>query len=282
MYMTLNAPAIGIKGKTLLETVDLARGAGFAGVDFNIAEAKAYVDANSVAALHDLFGDIRPAQWGLPVIGEQTEWEIDLKSLEASAKLSHELKCTRVATWVPSWSDTRDLGENIEFHVARLRPAAQVLADHGCKLGLEFLGPKTLLNGHPYAFIHTMDAMLNMGREIGNCGLLLDAWHLYTSGGSLSELNALSAEDIVHVHINDAPAGVLIEDQIDTVRCLPMETGIIDLVGFMKALAAIGYDGPVVTEPFNAALNDLASNDPMSAAISVSEAMKKLWHASGI
>ncbi len=282
MYMTLNAPAIGINDKTLPEIIDLARGAGFAGVDFNIAEAKTFADANSIAALRDVFGDIRPAQWGLPVIGEQTEWEIDLKALEVFAKLSHEIGCTRVATWVPSWSDTRDLDANIDFHIARFRPAAQVLADQGCALALEFLGPKTLLDGHPYRFIRTMGPMLDMCQEIGNCGLLLDAWHLYTSGGTIADLSALKPEDIVHVHINDAPAGVSIDEQIDTVRCLPMETGVIDLVGFIKELASLGYDGPVVTEPFNAKLNDLASQDPMAAATSVATSMKKLWHASGL
>lgn len=282
MYMTLNAPAIGIKEKSLSEIIDLARGAGFAGVDFNIAEAKSFADTNSVAALKDLFGDIRPAQWGLPVIGEQTEWDIDLKALEAGAKLSREIGCTRVATWVPSWSDTRDLDENIDFHITRMRPVAQVLGDQGCALGLEFLGPKTLLDGHKYTFIRTMDAMLDMCREIGNAGLLLDAWHLYTSGGTTAELSALKLADVVHVHINDAPLGVSIDDQIDSVRCLPMETGVIDLVGFMKELVALGYDGPVVTEPFNAPLNDLASRDPLAAASSVSAEMKKLWQASGL
>ena len=39
-------------------------------------------------------------------------------------------------------------------------------------------------------------------------GLLLDAWHLYTSGGSVDDLDKISKSDIVNVHVNDAPRGL--------------------------------------------------------------------------
>jgi sugar phosphate isomerase/epimerase len=63
------------------------------------------------------------------------------------------------------------------------------------------------------------------------------------------------------VHVNDAPADVPIEQQVDTVRALPGETGMIDIVGFLQALQVIGYDGPVVPEPFKQDLADLPSDD---------------------
>jgi len=37
------------------------------------------------------------------------------------------------------------------------------------------------------------------------------------------------ADPKVVVHVNDAPAGIARDEQIDTVRTLPMETGVIDL-----------------------------------------------------
>lgn len=284
MYLTLNAPAIGITGKTLGEVIALARQTGFAGVDFDAREALALAGATSVAAVQSLFGDMRAAQWGLPVNGPQSEWAVDLAELAACARLARALGCRRCATWVPSWSDSRDLDENIAFHVTRLRPVAQVLADEGCALGLEFLGPKTLLDGHRFGFVRSMPAMLDIGRQIGtgNVGLLLDAWHLYTSGGTLADLATLTPADIVHVHINDAPIGVAVDELIDSARFLPMETGGIDLKGFMQGLAAIGYDGPVVTEPFNARLNDIAARDPAAAAGEVAAAMRRLWQVSGL
>jgi sugar phosphate isomerase/epimerase len=194
------------------------------------------------------------------------------------------LGCRRTATWCPSWSDTLDYAENYRWHIDRYRPIAQVLADHGCRLGIEFLGPKTLLAGHKYGFIRTMDEMLQLAAEIGtgNVGLLLDAWHLYTGGGTAADMDRLTAADVVSVHINDAPAGVPVDELPDTVRCLPMETGAIDLVAFMRKLAGLGYDGPVTTEPFNQRINDVAARDPQAAAQEVSAAMDRLWAAAGV
>ena len=63
-------------------------------------------------------------------------------------------------------------------------------------------------------------------------------------------LKALTPAQVVYVHVNDAPAGVPIDEQMDGVRALPGETGVIDIAGFLKALQGIGYDGPVTPEPF--------------------------------
>jgi sugar phosphate isomerase/epimerase len=276
MYKALNCNAIGIKGLTLPETIALARSTGFAGVDFDIRQARALPDAFAGTG-------IRPAQWGLPVNGPQSEWSVDLEELEACAKLAVQLGSLRCATWVPSWSDSRALAENTAFHIAQLTPVARVLEGHGISLGLEFLGPVTLFQNHAHAFIHEMGPMMDMAHQIGpNVGLLMDAWHLFTSGATLADLASLRAQDIVHVHINDAPPGVPFDKVIDTARHLPLETGVLDLPGFMRALAAMGYDGPVVTEPFNAPLNALAATDPTAAARQVSAAMDRLWDLSGL
>jgi sugar phosphate isomerase/epimerase len=111
--------------------------------------------------------------------------------------------------------------------------------------------------------------------------VLLDSWHLYTSGGTLADLERLTNEDVVVVHVNDAPAEIARDEQIDTVRMLPMETGVIDLVGFMHALRAMGYDGPVMPEPFSQRINDLAATDPDSAAREAARSMDALWGAAG-
>lgn len=279
MYKALNCNAIGIKGKTLPETIALAQATGFAGVDFDIRQVAA------LPGVRDLFAasGIRPAGWGLPVNGPQSEWAVDLTELDACARLAADLGCQRCATWVPSWSDSRDLASNTAFHIERLTPVARVLADHGVSLGLEFLGPVTLFQGHKYPFIHTMDAMMAMARQIGpNVGLLMDAWHLFTSGAALADLARLTAKDIIQVHINDAPIGVPFDRVHDQTRHLPLETGVLDLKGFMQTLTAMGYDGPVVTEPFSARLNAVAATDPTAAATEVSAAMDRLFRLSGL
>jgi sugar phosphate isomerase/epimerase len=89
--------------------------------------------------------------------------------------------------------------------------------------------------------------------EIGasNVGLVLDSWHWYHAGDSAADVRALRNEDVVAVDLNDAPADVPKDQQRDNARELPMATGVIDAGGFLEALNAIGYDGPVRAKPFN-------------------------------
>ena len=68
-------------------------------------------------------------------------------------------------------------------------------------------------------------------------------------------------QDIVLVHVNDAPKGIPVDEQLDNTRDLPGATGVIDLPGFMGALQSIGYDGPVTVEPFCKRLNDLSREE---------------------
>lgn len=287
MYKNLSTGAIGIREYPLEATIKLAAETGFAGIDFDIREAASLADARGVEAVLDMFeqNGVVPGQWGLPVAWNNEEtWEKELAELPQLAALGVELGCARTATWCPSWSDVRPYETNFAWHVARFRPIAQVLADHGCMFGIEFLGPKTLRDGHKYGFIHTLDGMMALADAIGtgNVGLLLDVWHLFTSGGSLDDLDKIAASDIVTVHVNDAPAGMAWDEMQDTVRFLPMQTGVLDLVGFMRKLEAMGYAGPVTTEPFNQELNALAAEDPRAAAQKVSDAMDKLWRKSGL
>ena len=69
---------------------------------------------------------------------------------------------------------------------------------------------------------------------------------------------------------------------MDTLNAvLPMETGVIDLVGFMRPLREMGYDGPVMPEPFSQRLNDLAATDPEAAVREAARSMDALWRAAG-
>ena len=108
------------------------------------------------------------------------------------AEAARQVGCTRASTYIFSWSDDRDFEANFSFHRERLARPAAILAEHGVRLRLEFLGPKTLRDGHPYAFIHTVKGMLELCDAVGpNVGLLLDAWHWYTAGHDPADLELL-------------------------------------------------------------------------------------------
>ena len=280
MYLALQPGALGVRG-TLLEYLALAVEAGFEGLYVNIAE----VASMKVEKVRGLFEskNLKPAAWGLPVDvrGDELAYEQGLKKLPELAAVARELGCLRTATYLLSFSDERPFEENFEYHIRRLRPVAEVLADYGSRLGLEFLGPKTIRDGHRYTFIHTVDGILELCDQIGtgNVGLLLDCWHWYTSHGTLEDLKRLRDEHVVDVHVNDAPAGIPIDEQIDQVRCMTGETGIIDLVGFLKVLDDMGYTGPVMAEPFSEKIRKMS---PSEAVRTTAEALHQAWRKAGL
>jgi sugar phosphate isomerase/epimerase len=147
----------------------------------------------------------------------------------------------------------------MELHVTRLRPVASKLAEFGCMLGLEYVGPRTLRAGHKYEFISTLSETLELIDRLGldNVGVLLDCWQWYTANETLAELDELDGAKVVYVHLNDAPVGRDVSTQIDDQRMLPGATGVIDVENFLKALQRLAFEGPVAVEPFNAELNSL-------------------------
>ncbi|MGH2409103.1 MAG: sugar phosphate isomerase/epimerase family protein, partial [Chloroflexota bacterium] len=242
-------------------------------------------DHVSVQALHDRFSasGVRPGAWGVPVDhgGEEAGYQAALRALSRVAALAQSLGTPWCATVIRPFSDERAYDANMEFQVARLRPVARILADHGCRLGLEFIGPKTLRDGHPYPFISTIDGALELGAQLGtgNVGLLLDAFHWYTSHATLADIQRLTAADIVYVHVNDAVTGRAIDEQMDLERDLPGATGLIDIAGFLRAVADTGFDGPVAVEPFSQAVMALEPDDRVRAA---GTSLAQAWAAAGL
>lgn len=280
MYPNLNCGAIGVQA-TLPQAIDYARRYGFGGIDFSITEARDLAQAQGGAGyVRDLFASagVRPGSFGFPVEFRKDEaiWAEGIAALPALAKLAVEIGCDRTATWLIPCDNERDFGANFKFHVDRLQPAARILADHGIRLGLEFIGPRTLRVSRTYRFIYTMEGMLALGAAMGtgNVGLLLDIWHLYTSYGLIKQVRELRNQDVVVVHINDAPAGLDVDEQIDNQRALPGETGVLDIGGFLDALAAIGYDGPVTPEPFSRRVREMAPEDAVAATAA---AVRSVW-----
>jgi len=287
MYTMLGPGAISLKGYPLPEAIALAKGAGFESVQFDVREAAALIDERGIEAVRALFEDaeVRPAVWGLPVAyRDDAQLDGDLAALPRLARVAIDLGTPLATAGIMPGSNDRPHDENLAWYVDRLRPIAEILAREGCVLGLEFIGPKTFRSPFAHEFISTLGGTLDLARQIGtgNVGVLLDAWHLYTSGDSVEAMAGLRASDVVAVHVNDAPPGIPVDEQMDLVRDLPMETGVIDILPFMARLAEIGYDGPVMPEPFLASLDDLASRDPVAAAKEAARTMRRLWAAAGL
>ena len=273
MFKALSPGAVGISAPTIEAAAEAARLGGFAAVEVSPKE----VVERGLEAARAALGGVAVSGFGVPFDWRKDHetWQHGLSALRAQARAMAELGCRRCSTWVLPMSDSRDFDDNRDFHVARLTPIAQILAEETIDLGLEYVGPKTLRDRGRYPFVHTMTGMLDLGQEVGpNVGLLLDSWHWYTARETIDDLRALRPEQIVYVHVNDAPAGIDVDRQEDNVRALPGETGVVDLAGFFGALRAVGYDGPVVCEPFDTALADLP--DDAARVRAVGEAMDRV------
>lgn len=284
MYTSLSTGALKISA-TFADQVRLASAGHFAGLDFSIEEVSALADQDGVEAVRAQLSaaGLRPGSWGLPLpfqMGDDAAMQAALDALPHYAEVAEALGAKRCHTWVLPFSDTLPFAANETRHIERLRPAADILAQHSIRLGLEFIGPATLRRDHAHAFVFAQDGMLALAHQIGpNVGLLLDSYHWYTSHGRVAGLKRLRAQDVVHVHLNDAPVGIPEDSQLDLVRCLPGATGVIDLISFLGVLQAMGYDGPITVEPFDASLHELTPDERVSRA---ARSLSSVMGASGV
>jgi sugar phosphate isomerase/epimerase len=261
------------------ESVELATKYGFEGLDPDAG----YLASLNDDALHHLLDDLQKRNLkfgaaGLPVEfrKDSATFNDDLKKLPAAAATLQRAGIWRVSTWVMPCSDDLTYLQNFRQHADRLRLCAQVLADHGQKLGLEYVSPRTLWRSQKHPFVHTLSEMKELLVAIGtdNLGIQLDSWHWFNAQETQQDLLTLRAQDVITVDLNDAPTGLTLDQYRDNSRELPAATGVIPVKQFLDALVQIGYDGPIQAEPFNAALRA----QPLDQACALAAAaMKKAF-----
>ena len=283
MFPNFSPRALGIE-LSFDESVKLARRFHYGGIDVSIAELQQIAAQRGISAISEQMASagLRFGAWSMPVAyaaGEDS-WRQALSELPAQAQLAASLGADRTSTPVSPISDERAWDENYRFHLERLGPIAESLAAHGIRFGLEWIGPKTLRDGARYSFIHTMEDMLQLAADLGdNVGLLVDIFHFFTSHTDVSAVRGLTNAQVVNVHVNDAVAGRSADEQMDLERALPAETGLTDVAGFLQALDAIGYDGPVTVEPFSQRVRALA---PAGAAQAAADSLALSWQLAGL
>ncbi len=220
---------------------------------------------------------------GLPVDFRRDEkiFADGVKRLPRLAAGLQRVGVTRVGTWLSPAHAELTYMANFRQHAKRLKACAAILADHGLRFGLEYVGPKTLWTAKRHSFIHSMAETKELIAEIGldNVGFVLDSWHWHTAHETADDLRTLKNRDVVACDLNDAPAGIPIDQQIDNRRELPSDTGVINLQEFLGVLLEIGYDGPVRAEPFNRTLNEM---DAQAAVAATAKAMRKSFALVGI
>jgi len=279
MFKSLMADMVGIEADPL-EIIDLAQRYGFKGVDLRLdrqAQAIERIGADRVREAMDEAG-LTPGYCSIlpgKISCDEATWQAGLARTPELAKLAEQLGYTRTATVVLPFDDELPFDDFFKLHVDRIRQSAPILADHGLSLALEYVSPITRRAGHQHPFIHDLKGLrsLYQASEQDNVGVLLDSFHWHCAGETVADIEALSAKEVVVVHVNDLIADRPVEEQIVTERALPCETGVIDLAGFMGALVKIGYDGPITAEPTNPIWK---TTETEQAASALSASMDKL------
>jgi sugar phosphate isomerase/epimerase len=200
---------------------------------------------------------------------DEARFREDFKGLKRFCQTMEKQGATRINTWIISSHDELTYNENMRQHASRLGECAKVMQDHGIKLGLEYLGMRTLLSQHRYPFIASLKECRELIDATGqsNVGFILDSYHWYCANDTLEDLHSVKADEIITIDINDARAGFSRVEQVDGKRELPLATGVIDLKTFLQGIIDINYDGPIRTEPFNEALNELENEEALKVNI---------------
>jgi sugar phosphate isomerase/epimerase len=271
MMLHLSCGAIGVKAKPA-EALDYAARHGFDAID---------ADAAAVEQLTAEQMKAKKIAWGLAGLPvdfrrDDAKFREGMAVFPAYAGKLRAAGVERMTTWLSPASADLTYRENFKTHATRLREVAQVLHDHGLRFGMEYVGPKTSWSARRFPFIHTMRETRELIAEMNvpGVGLVLDSWHWYHARDTREEILALKNSDVVSVDLNDAPAGVPIDEQPDGKRELPAATGVIDVKTFLSALQEIGFDGPVRAEPFNEAVRKMAPEDAVAATAA---ALKKAF-----
>jgi sugar phosphate isomerase/epimerase len=211
------------------------------------------------------------------------EFEQSLTHFETDLAACREAGFTCCVGYVQPSSNRLDYYEHFALLSQRLKRIKPFLEAYDVRLGLEFIGPTTMRVQRKFDFIHTMDGLRSLiaAACAQNCvGLKLDALHWYTSGAGLLNIEKLSREEVVYVEINDGLKGdynrfTLPEFQ----RELPSATGIINIVGMLQKLDDMGFQGPVVVEPWNTPLREMG---PETAVKTVKRALDSCLDRAGI
>ncbi len=218
-------------------------------------------------------------KWGLlPMPADFYHWNLDdaafdeaLKELSLRAAAAEKLGITHAYNHVWSCSP-REFDESFEWHVKRVRAISKILADHGVQYGLEFLGPHEIRKWNKYEFVHSLSGVLAIADAAdGIAGVAFDTYHWYCSGACPDDLLLMQqhTDRLVAVHLNDAVAGVPIEEQRDMQRRLPMESGVIDSRAILARFNAHPNNALYMIEPFEP---NRTRFHAMSAEEAVSEA----------
>lgn len=283
MTIRLTLHGSQLRGATLPleERAALAQKHGYPGLDFALGDIQS---SGGPAAVKDILKrhNLEPSTVG-GVLGAQVtvpeeEWAPALEHVRQKAQQAAAVGGTRTGTVLACRAD--DPKDTLwPLVVKRIKQLDEALDGTGIRLGMEFLGVKTLRLERPHPFVQSMAEFNQLLDEAGakNVGITLDSYHWYAANDSLDTIKHTSAERIVLLHVNDAKD--LPRDQLmDQDRLLPGE-GIIPLADWLRAIDSTGFDGFIALEVLGPRLADM---DAEERARLGRDTITPIMHAAGL
>jgi len=268
MYKAMSPGNIG-HSVSFVDVAELCVKHGYEGYWFDIVRDSAVPVEKTKDLL--LQTGLKPAGFGMPVEfrADEATFESDLSKLGDYVRYASEIGAKRSMTWVLPSSEKYTYEENFELHRSRLKKCCEIMDEYGVLFGLEFVGHPKLRKNVKNEFIYNLDQALDLCKAIGlkNCGIVLDVFHWDLAGQTREDFKKITNEQIAAAHIMDAPEDSILYDPKDFSRRLPGETGNLRIAEFFDGLKAIGYDGPVVVEPFEKKLAAMTFEQALEAVM---------------
>lgn len=231
--------------------VEAAAAAGFTGLGLLHADLVAIEREMSLATLGRLFAD-----HGITVVELEVaeDWFASGERRRRSEQVQRDLM--RAAD-VLGARDVKAIGD---VHGGSWEAAEMAEGFAALCAGAAAAGTMVTLEPMPFSNLPTVAAGLELIEAAGaeNGKLVVDVWHVERAGTPMAEVAALPLAAVGHVELNDAAAevaGDLFEDSTHH-RRLPGE-GELDLDGFLDAVAATGYEGPIGVEMISRELRQM-------------------------
>lgn len=246
---------VTIRGASLLEKLEIAAWAGYAGVGLWANEIDEYVaTGGTVEQIADALTSrhLAPVEFcflGGFIYGTVAERERALSRAEEVFEMSTKVHCPLVLACAPG--EAGELREGAE----QLGVLGDAAARHGLRIAFEFIG-----GAEQFHDLATAWEAVRLG-DRPNVGLLLDTFHFHKGGSRIEDIRNTPGDKIFLIHINDCPA--LPRDQLEDSNRVYPGLGAIPLAEMLAALRDVRYSGYFSLETFN---RDYWASDPREVA----------------
>ena len=290
MYKNFDPRALGVAGRQS-EIIELALTLGFRGLEVDAADFGKRVEMRGLeysrrfldSACAREHSKLQIGCFKLPLRwqGDEAAFQEDLAKLPQIVEWIATTGVTNCTTVVPATIEAMPYHEYFEQSAKRLNQAAEILKPHGIRLGLSFNATKEARIEGQNDFIFEAEKLLVLIKTIGaeNIGLTLDTWQWHLGGGTVEMLNGLTGDKVVEVRAAEVPEGKTDGDLTSADHTLPRVGGPCKIEDYLKALAKMGFQGPVT--PYKSPKH-MFGETRERIVLAATQALDALWVAAGL